>query len=393
MKRNFTLIIFLIAIIVSACNKTKLSPEQKQHFIKFFGSSNLDYGVDVKQTDDGYILLATTTTANKGTDILLIKTNEYGNEQWSKTFGGDLNDYANSIVVNSDGSYTLLGTKTTDNTSMYEDLYYAKVSNDGVIQWEKQINLGNNQAGKCIKQTSDGGYIIVGSTMNKNNSDIFLLKTDDSGDTLWSKKYGGNYDDIGNSVLQKKDNGYIIIGNTKSFPTLSSTNHVIVIETNENGIINAASTYSKLIGDGQDIKVLSDDSGYIITGTILNGEKGKKDIFLAKISNDIFNIEWEKEYGGSADDIGSALQITKDNEIAVIGTTQSYNDGSKDMFFIKTDNNGNEIVTQTYGGTGVEEGNNIFNTSNNGFIIIGSSEVEGNSMICLVKVDNIGKLN
>ncbi len=393
MNRNFTLIIFIIAIIVSACNKTKLSPEQKQHFIKFFGSSNLDYGVDVKQTDDGYILLATKTTVNNGTDILLIKTNEYGNEQWSKTFGGDLNDYANSIVVNSDGSYTLLGTKTTDNTSMYEDLYYAKVSNDGVTQWEKQISLGNNQVGKCIKQTSDGGYIVVGSTTTNNNSDIFLLKITDSGDTLWSKKYGGNYYDIGNSVLQKKDNGYVIIGNTKSFPTLSSTNHVIVIETNENGIISSASTYSQLIGDGQDIKVLSDDSGYIITGTILNGEKGKKDVFLAKISNDIFNLEWEKDFGGSADDIGNALQITKDNEIAIIGTTQSYNDGSKDMFFIKTDNSGNDIVTQTYGGAGIEEGNNIFNTLNNGFVIIGSSEVEGNSMICLVKVDNLGELN
>ncbi len=394
MKRILHLIILIIIIIVSACDKTKLSTEQKQHFIKFFGSSNLDYGIDVKQTDDGYILLATTTTADRGTDILLIKTNEYGNEQWSISYGDTLNDYANSVVVNTDGSYTLLGTKTTDNTSMFEDVFIAKVSNNGEKQWEKQISISNNQVGKCIKQTSDGGYIIVGSTTSSNNTDVFWLKTNQSGDTLWTKKFGGVYDDVANDVLQKSDDGFVIIGSTKSFPTLSQNNNVFVIETNANGIISNAPQYSQLQGaEGQNIKALSDGSGYMLTGTILNSENGQKDVFLAKISSNISNLEWKKEFGGSADDIGNALQITNDNEIAIIGTTQSYNDGSKDMFFIKTDNNGNEIVTQTIGGAGIEQGNNIFNTSDNGFIIIGSSEVEGNSMICLVKVDNLGKLN
>ncbi|MBE9467442.1 MAG: hypothetical protein IMY72_03855 [Bacteroidetes bacterium] len=395
MKRILPLIILTIIFFVSACNKTNLKPEQKDFFIKLFGSSSLDYGVDVKQTDDGYILLSTTTTiADQGTDIVLIKTNEYGNEQWSITYGDTLNDYANSVVVNADGSYTLLGTKTVDNNSMYEDLFIAKVSNNGDKQWEKQISITNKQSGKCIKQTSDGGYIIVGSTTANNNTDVYLIRTDQTGDTLWTKNFGGIYDDIANDVLQKSDDGFVIIGSTKSFPTLSQNNNVIVIETNANGIISNAPQYSQLQGaEGQNIKALPDGSGYMLTGTILNGKNGKRDVFLAKISSNISNFEWKKEFGGSADDIGNALQITNDNEIAIIGTTQSYNDGSKDMYFIKTDNSGNEIITQTFGGVGIEEGNNIFNTSNDGFIIIGSSEVEGNKMICLVKTDELGNLN
>ncbi|MCK5822820.1 MAG: hypothetical protein KAG95_02380 [Bacteroidales bacterium] len=394
MKRILPLIILAIIFFVSACNKTNLKPEQKDFFIKLFGNSSLDYGIDVKQTDDGYILLSTTTTVNQGTDILLIKINEYGNEQWSITYGDTLNDYANTVVVNDDGSYTLLGTKTVDKTSMYEDIFIAKVSNNGDKQWEKQIGVTNNQTGKAIKQTSDGGYIIVGSTTGNNNTDVYLLRTDQAGDTLWTKNFGGVYDDLANDVLQKSDNGFVIIGNTKSFPTLSQNNNVIVIETNANGIISNAPQYSQLQGaEGQNIKALSDGSGYMLTGTILNGENGKKDVFLAKISSNISDLEWKKEFGGSADDIGNALQITNDNEIAIIGTTQSYNDGSKDMFFIKTDNAGNEIINQTFGGAGIEEGNNICNTLNNGFIIIGSSEVEGNKMICLVKVDELGNLN
>ncbi|RLD63387.1 MAG: hypothetical protein DRJ01_03900 [Bacteroidetes bacterium] len=394
MKRILPLIILTIIVFVSACNKTNLKPEQKDFFIKLFGSSSLDYGVDLKQTNDGYVLLSTTTTVNNGTDILLIKTNEYGNEQWSITYGNTLNDYANSIVVNTDGSYTLLGTKTVDNNSLLEDLFIAKVSNNGDKQWEKQISITNNQIGKCIKQSNDGGYIIVGSTTANNNTDVFLIRTDQAGDTLWTKKFGGIYDDVANDVLQKSDDGFIVIGSTKSFPTLSQNNNVIVLETNANGIISNAPQYSQLEGaEGQNIKALPDGSGYMLTGTMLIGENGKKDVFLAKINSNISNLEWKKDFGGSADDIGNALQITNDNEIAIIGTTESYNDGSKDMFFIKTDNAGNEIVTQTFGGAGIEEGNNICNTLNNGFIIIGSSEVEGNKMICLVKVDELGNLN
>ena len=394
MKRILPLIILTIIVFVSACNKTNLKPEQKDFFIKLFGSSSLDYGVDLKQTNDGYVLLSTTTTVNNGTDILLIKTNEYGNEQWSITYGNTLNDYANSIVVNTDGSYTLLGTKTVDNNSLLEDLFIAKVSNNGDKQWEKQISITNKQIGKCIKQSNDGGYIIVGSTTANNNTDVFLIRTDQAGDTLWTKKFGGIYDDVANDVLQKSDDGFIVIGSTKSFPTLSQNNNVIVLETNANGIISNAPQYSQLEGaEGQNIKALPDGSGYMLTGTMLIGENGKKDVFLAKINSNISNLEWKKDFGGSADDIGNALQITNDNEIAIIGTTESYNDGSKDMFFIKTDNDGNEIVTQTFGGAGIEEGNNICNTLNNGFIIIGSSEVEGNKMICLVKVGELGNLN
>ena len=103
-------VFFLLLLILIGCSKTAVQPGQADAFIKFYGNSWTDEGNDVVQlADGGYIMIGTTTTMEGDEDIALVRTDQYGNEQWAKFFGGPGDDQGNSVRTTTDGGFILLG--------------------------------------------------------------------------------------------------------------------------------------------------------------------------------------------------------------------------------------------------------------------------------------------
>ena len=169
--------------------------------IKTFGGANIDAGHIVQQTLDGGYIIAGIYTYGPGEQKgWLIKTDHYGNEEWNKTFGS----FINSVQQTLDGNYLIVGA-TESYGAGKSDILLIKVDSLGNEQWNKTFGGSESDYGYSIQQTSDGGYIIVGSTWSygAGDEDVWLIKTNSLGTKQWDKTFGGGSGDEGKGFGQK----------------------------------------------------------------------------------------------------------------------------------------------------------------------------------------------
>lgn len=289
-KKVILIVLFVLMFLTQTRLIAQVIPDTL--WTKTFGGIGKEQALSVRETfDAGYIIVgATNSYGNGGRDVWLIKTDENGNEIWNKTFGGTNDDLAS-----------------------------------------------------FVQPTSDGGFILTGSTQSFGNGgeDIWLIKVDGNGNELWNKTFGGIAIDNAYSLQITFDEGYILAGITKSFG--SGEDDIWLIKTNENGdeIWN-----NKFGGFGNDITYSvqqTADSGYIISGFTNSSGNGEMDIWFIKTDMN-GNVIWNKTYGGSLDDLAFSGQQTSDGGYIAAGSTYSYGNGQDDFYLIKLSSDGPEEI-------------------------------------------------
>ena len=320
-----------------------------QEWSQTFGDEDSELGYSVQQTTDGgYIIVGSTSSFGNGqTDVYLIKTDENGNEQWSQTFGGEDSDAGYSVQQTSDGGYIIAGDIGSFGNG-FSDVYLIKTDDSGNEQWSQTIGGTNrNDRGTCVLQTTDGGYIITGV---KNYvewewgefSDDWLIKTDGNGNQQWNQSFGGYQM---NDIHQTNDGGYIILNtNLYSKPSeFSGTFYSNLIKTDINGNEQWSQPYLDSVFSGKSFQQTS-DGGYIIVGS-MNFENVSNDVYLMKTDGN-GNEQWRQNFGGTENDYGKSVQQTTDGGYIIVGSTSSFGNGQTDVYLFKTDGNGN--VTSTF---------------------------------------------
>jgi len=361
---------------------------------KTFGGSDIDAGFSVQQTTDGgYIIAGLTYSFGTGNgDVYLIKTDSAGNLLWQKTFDG----YAGySVQQTNDGGYIVAG--PLSNIVGYSHVFLIKTDSSGNLSWRKTLGGNGDDGAYSVQLTSDGGYIIAGSTdsFGAGHSDVYLIKTDSVGNKQWQKTFGGSDFDMGLWSQQTIDGGYIILGQTRSFG--EGDYDIYLIKTDSVGNKQWQKTFGGSGSDYPGSVQQTADGGYIVSGSIASSGEGGYDVCLLKTDLN-GNLQWQKIFGGSRDDFGGIVQLTFDGGFTIAGATKSFGAGGADAYLIKTDSFGNIQWQKTIGGSDNDYGGFIQLTSDGGYIVAGStfSYGEGLDDVYLIKLApdvSIGTIN
>ncbi len=361
---------------------------------KTYGGSDDDWGCSVQQTQDGgYIIAGVTCSFGAGVDnVYLIKTDAYGNIEWTKTYGGSGEDYGYSVQQTQDGGFIIAG-GTFSFGAGESDVYLIKTDANGNVEWTKTYGGSDYDFGESVQQTQDGGFIIAGETesFGAGGFDIYVIKTDAYGNVEWTKTYGGSSDDWGYSVEQTQDGGYIIAGYTESFG--AGYYDVYLIKTDANGNVEWTKTYGGSDYDGGYSVQQTQDGGYIIAGETYSFGAGESDVYLIKTDAN-GNVEWTKTYGDIDHDRATSVQQTNDGGFIIAGTYW-FDPGYGYVYLIKTNVYGNAEWTKTYGGSYQDEGMSVQQTKDGGYIIGGytCSFGAGGFDIYVIKTDANGNVS
>jgi hypothetical protein len=306
---------------------------------------------------------------------------------WTRTYGGIGWELGNSVEQTTDGGYIIAG--TTDSFGAGAgDVYLIKADASGDTVWTRAYGGASTESGHSVEQTTDGGYIIAGYTYSfgAGYSDVYLIKTDADGDTLWARIYGDTLNESGYSVEQTTDGGYIVAGDTDSFGTGHSD--VYLIKTDAGGDTAWTRTYGgSSLDTGRSVEQTT-DGGYIVAGSTYSFGAGYSDVYLIKTDAGGDTL-WTRTYGGTDVEGGTSVQQTTDGGYIVAGHTYSFGTGGSDVYLIKTDADGDTLWTRTYGGTGEEIGWSVQATADGGYIIAGDAFSVGadSSDVYLVRTD------
>ncbi|MBD3284701.1 hypothetical protein GF359_00015 [candidate division WOR-3 bacterium] len=296
----------------------KLNPQGQEVWFKIDADwvghdSSGGIGYSVHQTPDGGYVVAGSRQPFIFTDTIdvwLIKTDSAGELEWEKKHGGLPQDVGRCVRSTSDGCYIIAGyteystpsspwsywvLKTDDEGDTvwisgmpdwyfgraywveetsddgfisagyvfpFEDgkhhLFLLKMDSEGDTLWSR-MDLDwlaeNGGDARCVRETSDGGFIVSGFRANwyEEIEDLWLIKTDMNADTQWTRIYGGSQEDMSHCVSQTADGGFIVVGATSSLG--SGGYDVWLVKTDAQGDTVSVSEGPQIITGNLDIPV------------------------------------------------------------------------------------------------------------------------------------------
>ena len=163
-------------------------------------------------------------------DAWLIKTDNEGNELWSKTFGGGESESFHSLYETTDGGFILSGW-VLDATNIIDEGWAVKTDSEGVVEWDQTYDSGQDIIGldkidffHCGIQTSDGGYIFTGCgymSLLGDKGQTWLVKVDSEGNEMWTQDFGTPFsNEVSMWVEETNDGGFIVASNYFGLGTL-----------------------------------------------------------------------------------------------------------------------------------------------------------------------------
>lgn len=379
-------------------NPLSISSGPQEEWNVTFGGNKYDLFFTVQETTDGgFITLGgkDATAFDIGGDCWLVKTDENGVMQWNRTFGGNKTDNGHGILQTSDGGF-IISALTESFGAGSADAWVIKTNATGVEQWNKTYGgVWYDVAEKTILQTSDGGFLVVGSTRSfgAGGSDGWLIKIDATGNEQWNRTYGTQKNEHLWEVHITSDGGYVMIGFTEDSST--QDRYAWVVKTYPDGVLEWEKRYGPA-NQGLSIQQTADD-GYVLLAEVKNTVYGGYlNAWMVKIDHS-GNQQWDKLFitpkGVDRFAVLHNIKHTSDGCFIMTGVTNAvtpvYSVG--DLWLTKVDQNGNILWEKILSGSQYDSTYTVEPTSDDSYIISGMTKSFGegdNFNAWLVKISD-----
>jgi hypothetical protein len=339
---------------------------------RLYGDSNEDLFRNVKQTDDGGFIMVGVKDSQSH---WLFKVDSNGDEEWSSTARPESELWPRCYFVEttSDGGYITAGCHE-DNTGIGYNRCVWKVDENGNTEW---INVyPENGYHRCIKQTSDGGYIVCGQlNVGDIDDDVLIMKIDFEGNVEWQKIMDyGEFDDTVNAVRETTDGGFIFSGRKSN---TRGEADFLILKTDSNG----NKEWDKFYGGSRweqsqsnDI-LFTNDGGYIFFAETRSFGAGLLDLWVIRTDSQ-GNMIWNRTIGGINTEMCGGMDFTEDGKIIISGT---YDAGVSQIpgsegYIIKITQDGMIEWQTTFGHDSTDQIQGVCSTSDGGYIFAGNSD-------------------
>jgi hypothetical protein len=300
------------------------------------------------------------------------------------------NDDAKCVIQTLDSGYALIGT-TSGFGNGQSDIYLTKISKTGQVTWQQAIGGAGIEKGNSLIQTADSGYALAGYSNSSGSGgyDVYLAKTDKNGLLQWSNTYGGFDWDFGNYLIQTTGGDYVICGSTYSYG--HGDEDAYLLKTDSSGILLWDSAYGGSQEETGSSVCETSDGGYFMTGNTKSFGQGKTDVYLLKTDQN-GNAEWEKAYGDTAEDIGSDGKQTPDGGFIIAASTKRFYWGMRyQNWFIKTDALGDTLWSRRDTAVFDRTVNSVcIKRQDSGFVFTGQNDPGGEYAVFMYTTDKDG---
>jgi hypothetical protein len=331
---------------------------QGMSFAYTFGKPQNEYGYGIMEVSDGYVLVGEGKLGGGGkTDGVALKIGTNGSFVWYKTYGKNDTDMLRFPFIAHDGKYIHFGHTETTLVNPHirvKKPISVKTQTNGDRIWVKSYSIPGEFL-DVIKESN--GFVAVGYDFLdrgifvklNTNADITLMKTYSQG-TL----YG---------VYPDGSGGYVLVG--------QKNNDGWVLRVDGNGDVIWSKTYG-----GTNVDILTDvfvsGSHIFAGGSTRSAGAGNWDAWILKLNLNDGSVVFSKTYGGSADEEVRSL-MPRGSGVMVLAYTKSWGAGGTDFWAFEIDGNGNLLYSATYGGSGDDIPYMGINTSDGGYIFVGTS--------------------
>lgn len=261
-----------------------------------------------------------------------------------------------------------------------------------------------NEALHSVKETSDGGYIVVGFTQSNdfdiaskiNDSfDFLVLKYSSQNNLEWQKTFGGLDDDRAADIVQTIDGNFVILGYSKSSDINVSANagnkDFWLIKISAMGNLIWEKTFGFSGADYGTALLETNDGGFLITGVLdvssSGGQGNAKSNKLMHAGGDYWALktdstgvlEWSRYFGGSFSEIPAGIIETATHDFIIAGSSDSNdfniseNKGTYDFWITKIGPTGDLLWAKSFGGSGIDQARAITTTNDGNFIAVGDT--------------------